>query len=136
MGMTASAAKTAIKNKLAAILPDLLSAASLDDFDDYLDEQPSNTEKAQIGLYVDEETDTTVLHTLSIIIQIQLYKRPDWKQKYHGILMGAIREHITADLIDFITRESIEADLYPVIENTSSFNFYIITFSEPLDDCS
>ena len=132
--MTAGQTKTAIKNKLASLLPALLTAAGLDNFDDYLDEQPDETEKTQIGIYIADETDTTETHTLQIIIQAQLYKKGDWKQAYHDVLMPAIRQHITAALVEYVTRENIIADLWPVDKNSSSFGFYIIDFSEPLDD--
>lgn len=135
MGMTATAAKTAIKNKLADVLPALLAAGSLDDFTDYLDSQPSDPEKLQIGIYIDEEMDTENDHILSVLIQVQLYRKADWTQKYHSVLMAAIRENVTADLVDFITRDQITADLWPVDQGSTSFNYYEVRFMEPLDDC-
>jgi hypothetical protein len=135
MGMTATAAKTAIKNKLASVLPALLAAESLDDFDEYLDSQPSDVEKMQIGIYVDEEMDTEDDHILSLLIQAQLYRKADWTQQYHSVLMATIREHITADLVGFMSRDQITADLWPVDQRSTSYSYYEIRFSEPLDDC-
>ena len=133
--MTASTAKTTIIDKLQDVLPDLFIAAGLDDFEEYIDEQPGPTEKRVLGIYIAEENDTTEFHTLILILQAQLYKKLDWKQEYHSVMMAAIRTNITASLIGFIVRERITADLYPVERSGSSFNFYEIEFSEPLDDC-
>ena len=135
MGMTATAAKTAIKNKLASELPALLAAESLDDFDEYLDSQPSDPEKMQLGIYTDEETDTVDDHILSVLIQAQLYGKADWAQAYHSVLMAAVREHVTADLVGVITRDQGTGDLWPVDQRSTSFNYYEVRFSEPLDDC-
>lgn len=135
MGMTATAAKTAIKNKLASELPALLTAEGLDDFDEYLDSQPSDAEKMQIGIYISEEMDTEDDHILSVLIQVQLYRKADWTQAYHSVLMAAIREHVTAHLVGFISRDQVTGDLWPVDQTSTSFNYYEVRFTEPLDDC-
>jgi hypothetical protein len=133
--MTASVVKTTIMAKLASVLPALLSTASLDNFTDYLDEQPNKTDALQLGIYIIDETDTVDSHVLTVLIQGQLYSQGDWKQKYNDVIMPAIREHITASLVGYNVRERIMADLWPVDVNGSSFAYYEIEFSEVLDDC-
>ena len=133
--MTATLAKTTIMNTLASVLPTLLSTAGLDNFEDYLDEQPDETEKRILGIYTISETDTTDNHTLVLLLQAQLYGQADWKQEYHSVIFQAIRDNITAELIGFTVREKIDADLYPVDRNSTSYGFYEIEFSEELDDC-
>ena len=135
MSMTATLTKTTIMNTLASVLPALLSTAGLDDFESYLDEQPDDTEKRILGIYVASETDTTDSHTLVLLIQAQLYRQADYKQEYHSVIMQAIRSNITAELIGFNVREKIDADLWPVDGSSTSYGFYEIEFSEELDDC-
>lgn len=135
MSYSTSVVKTKIKEKLAEVLPALLTAAGLDDFDDYLDDQPSKPDAVQLGVYVDTEIDIVDSHSLTIIIQAQLYRKGFKQDAYHAVLMPALRKYITAYLVDYTTRESITADLWPVDKNASSFSFYVIEFSEDLDDC-
>ncbi len=133
--MTSSAVKTTIINKLQEVLPDLFNTAGLDDFEKYMDSQPDDTEKRIIGIYIAEEGDTEDFHILTLLIQAQLYKKSDYKQEYHNIIMPAIRENITASLVGYIDRDSLIGDLYPVERSGTSFAFYEIQFSNPLDDC-
>ncbi len=92
--LSATAAKTAIKDKMAAVLPALLTGAGLDDLSSYLDKQPADREVTTLGLYTESESDSTDNRTLSIIMQIQLPRIGDWKQEYHSVILGAVRgEH-------------------------------------------
>ena len=133
--MTTAEIKTAIKNKFAADLPALLTTAGLADFEDYLTSQPSDYERRQLGMYTESRSNTTDNKSYSLIIQAQLASTGDFNQEYDDVIFPYIEKEITAELAGFITRESVEADLYPVDDNSTSFNFYILTFSSVLDDC-
>ena len=133
--LTTKQIKTIIRDKFAADLPALLTTAVLSDFEDYLISQPSNREKRQLGMYTEGRTNSTDFREFRLIIQAQLPRIADWEQNYDDVIFPYIEQEITAELLGFITRESVESDLYPVDQTGTSFNFYVLTFSSPLDDC-
>ena len=133
--MDANTVKSTIKTKLSTVLPGLLTAAGLNDFQDYLDTPPTDGDRRQLGIYVADEEDTIDLLRLAILIQAQLPGEPDGEQKYHSVIMKAIREHVTPELVGFHTRQRIFADCYPLDRTNSTLNFYEIDFQSELDDC-
>lgn len=133
--MTGSEIKTIIRDKFAADLPALLATAGLNDFEDYLPSQPGDYERRQLGMYTENRLDVTTDESFSLIIQAQLANTGDFKQEYDDVLFPYIKKNITAELCGFTVRDSLEADLYPVDSNSTSFYFYILTFSNQLDDC-
>lgn len=133
--MRAGAAAEAIRDRLAATLPAMLSSASLLNFEAYLDEPPRVAEERALCVYVVSETNTQDVHTASVMIQAQLYKVRD-ANAYHDVIMDAVVDELKPELVEYQNLESIESDVWPFSRNvSSSFLYYEITYSTDLDDC-
>lgn len=133
--MNSSAMLTAIINKLSSVLPGLFLTAGLANFDEYVHGAPTEYETKSLAIYLDSESDSTDLYNVSFLIQAQLYQIEN-PQAHHAVIFDAIRENITPALIGMETRNRIDADLWPINENTStSIIYYLLDFERNLDDC-
>lgn len=121
--------------KLSQVLPPLLSAAGLDDFEDYSIYPPDDADKKILAVYVDAERDFTVEYEIRFVIQAQL-ARERRTTEYHSVIFDAIRKNITSTLMGLEKRDNVEADIWPLDRgNGTSFCFYELSFTQDMDDC-
>ena len=133
--MTALEIKTLIMNTLSSVLPTLLSAEGLDDFDQYVNGIPKRSDDTELCIYTDFENDLTDNYDIGFIIQAQLYGK-DTQEEYHEVIFKAIQDNITSTLVELQTRNAIESDLWPLdVETSTSYLYYSISFTQQLDDC-
>lgn len=133
--MTSVAIRTLIKDTLAATLPALLSAAGLDDFDDYISGPTRDEEKKELAVYKESSLDATDQAVLSYTIQCQLTGVLD-PDLYDDIILPVIREKITPSLIDIERRDQVGSDVWPAdVNRATSFIYYSLIFNQSLDDC-
>lgn len=133
--MTQSQMLDKIKTLLEDNIPAVLTVASLDDFDDYLDEPPSDMEKKQLAVYLAEGSNKTDSGGESFLIQAQLPKifRPD---KYLSAMWGKIKEILDPSLLGFTSKEMSHITWYPSETNgAASFIYIEISFNTMYDDC-
>jgi len=135
MRQTASQQLTTIKNKLASVLPALLTSAGLTALDEYVIEAPEKSDTKSIAVYLDGEDDNTDEYSLKVIIQLQGYRIKNLTA-YHSVIFQALKDHITADLLKLNIRDGIFSDTWPLTKNNmTSYGFYGLEFLDILDDC-
>lgn len=133
--MTLSEMRKTIKDTLESVLPALLATASLDNFDNYYEGPPRNVDKKELCVYANHEINATLNYEVGFIIQAQLYQVLD-ELPYHDVIFKAIKDNITATLLDLQSRDRIEFDGWPMDDDTStSYCFYYLGFISDLDDC-
>ena len=125
----------AIKDKLEADLPALLSAAGLDDFDEYNNKSPLRSDDNEICVYINGGQNDVVSNNFAVIVQIQLSGK-DLIDEYHSIVKDYMLENITADIVDMVERVNFIYDIWPYdVHSNNTFAYYEITFEDKLDDC-
>lgn len=124
----------AIKDKAAATLPALLTAAGLDDFDRYRNKSPQKSNDLEFCVYIDSDDNTTSSRAFGVVIQCQIYGK-DQAQEYHSVIMPFLEEYITAELIEYEYRDGIRAEVWPMDNSSTSFVFYSVMFLTENDDC-
>jgi hypothetical protein len=135
--MTSVEIKTAIKDYLEAIVPGLLTAAGLDDFDAYLDQRPDDERERQLCVYLAEGKDTTLMATEAFIVQAQLPREmnPD---PYHNELWESAIKKFDPATVGMTSRDLTWLVWNPGEDTdggSTSFIYYEIVLSKELDDC-
>lgn len=128
-----------IKDELELYVPDALIAEGLEPFDEYVDTDPSATNKKSLAMYLGNRNSTLEGETLSVLIQLQLSGILDSRTAvlYGDIIDEQIRAHITPEMIDMTNLDSIEIDCYPAQSDAgSSYVYLALGFSSVVDDCS
>ena len=124
----------AIADLSAATLPGLLTTALLDDFAVYQNKSPLRAEDLEYCVYIDGGENTTDNKKFSVIIKCQIYEK-DEDQAYHSVIMPFIEKYITAELVDYLYRDSISFNLFPIEDRSTAYCFYFVSFTNQLDDC-
>jgi hypothetical protein len=132
--MTAIERTQAISDLLENNLPPLLATAGLDNFDVYQNKAPLRSTDLEMTVIVDYDEDDVDLYRFGVLIAAQLYGK-DQAQEYHSIIMEFLREFLTGSVVGIMERNSIKGDPWPIDLNSTSFCFYEVGFSEPLDKC-
>lgn len=124
----------AIADKAALILPGLLTTALLSPFVQYINKSPLEVDDNEFCVYIDSDINNEDSLLFSALIQVQI-SGEDKVQEYHSVIMPFIEENIDADLVDYVDRDSIEADVWPMDNTSRSFIYYTVSFSSPSEDC-
>lgn len=132
--MTPKEKVTAIKNLLETNLPGVLSAAGLDDFEDYLAKQPNDSNKRQSGTYIFQDDDTTDTERTGFVLHFQLPRKFD-ALEYHDAIYPYLQESLVPSVVDLDIREGIETDILYADNSGTSIIGYFVIFTEDLDDC-
>jgi hypothetical protein len=51
------------------------------------------------------------------------------------VIKPFIKKYITADVVDYLYRDSISFNLWPMEDRSTAFCFYFVSFTNQLDDC-
>lgn len=132
--MTAKQQVAAIRNKLASTLPAALTSAGLQDFEDYLERPPNDRDKRQIGVYCTRDTDSTnqLLRLLVIHIELPGVRNED---DYHAVINPVVKQQITPELIDMVSRDEIDSLIFPIEPRDNSATiYYFMRYTSELDD--
>lgn len=133
--MTAVEKTAAIRDLLSANIPGLLTAASLENFDEYLNKSPLRGDDRELAVYIDSEINDVNTSSFQVVIQAQIYGK-DQVQEYHSVIMPFLESDLTGEVVGMTQRVMIEAEIYPMeIKTSSSFIFYGVGFETELDDC-
>ena len=125
----------AIRDLFSNNLPDLLTDASLDNFDEYLNKSPLRSQDKELCVYIDFDDNDSDSYSFGVVIQAQLYGS-DQVQEYHSVIMKFIEENIIGDTVGFTVRNNIAADIWPMdIERSTAFIYYSVGFMTRTDDC-
>lgn len=136
--MRSSVAITNIKNKLAEVLPAVLTAEGLEDFDEYVAGDPTSTGVKSLAVYFNESSNDTDLEVVSFLIQLQLYRvlSAATATLYKDVVGETILKYVQPSLAGMTMRSQVKADQFPVQEDVgTAFVFFDIVFSRDLDDC-
>ena len=49
--------------------------------------------------------------------------------------MPFLEKEITSNVVDYVNRDSISFNLFPLEDRSTAFCFYFLDFNEGLDDC-
>jgi hypothetical protein len=135
-GKTVKQQAKLIIDELEDRLPAALTAASLDDFQDYIQGTPNDQDRRQICCYYAFGSHTGDQRSRSFVIDIQLPGVLDYESNYLTAISEVIEQYITADLVQMVDRDEIQEQQFPIEPGDgSTFVLYVVRFSEDLDDC-
>lgn len=133
--MTPVQKTAAIRDLLSANLPDLLSTAGLDNFDEYRNKSPLRSDDNEICTYIITDDNEVNNDSFGVIIRAQIYGK-DLDQEYHSVIKPFLESDLTGSVVGMTQRTSIKSDLYPMeINGSTAYILYSVIFDSELDDC-
>jgi len=125
-----------LKNTLQPVISNALATASIEDFDDYLANTPTQSEKKQLAFYFDNKQNDGTNKIFNFIVQAQLHgvlARDSWD--YQDIIESAILG-IDVESLGYESMDRLNIETYPIFENDSTIILFELSFSISVDDCN
>lgn len=136
--MRSSDSTIAIRDKLQAVLPSVLAANALGDFDEYVTSNSTNVEKKSLCVYFSDQTKTYYLDKAMFIIKLQLYGilDPLKATKYMDVVSETVESQISPELVGFNRISEVGSDIWPSNEDESTqLVFITLEFESDKDGC-
>lgn len=126
---------TTLKKACETDLPALFVANGLTDLAVYSASGSKDAEQTGLFIYHNESNWDYSIDRASIIFQLQLYGL-DLLQasKYTDILRDYLKDYNPQN-IGFTNLENLSIDTWPDEQNSTTFVFIVVSWSEPLDSC-
>ena len=127
---------SAVYAAVQSAIPSALADAGIDDFEDYLDDTPSDDGRRQFGVWLADAEDQLDEESTSFWMQAQLPGIHD--PKFHvSAIWAALKSALKPSIIHMIDREMTYVAWYPGEKpktGSSSIIDFEVRFTRPLDD--
>ena len=126
---------TQLQTDLSADLPDLLTAESLADFNNYVIGESREARETALCVYKDSLRMDDTQNLLSLIFQAQLYK-VDFESaaKYEDIIKDYLNDY-NPEEIGMNILEGLDIDTWPMDNGSGVLIFFTVQYREELDGC-
>jgi len=117
-------------------LPAVLSALGVDNFDEYVNRPPRDTQRVTCSIIYDPDLPFDVYNsTAPVLFYLQLYRK-DYEDAllYASAVLDFVKNFDTQK-IGFSITDGITIDIIPIERERSTLVYITATFMEPLDSC-
>ena len=126
---------TQFQTDLSSDLPDLLTAESLTNFQNYVIGESREVRETALCVYKDSLRMDDTQNLLSLIFQAQLYKVDfETAAKYEDVIKDYLKSY-NPEEIGMNILDGIDTDTWPMENSSGVLIFFTVQYTEELDGC-
>jgi len=126
---------TQFQTDLSSDLPDLLTAESLTNFQNYVIGESREARETALCVYKDSLRMDDTQNLLSLIFQAQLYKVDfETAAKYEDVIKDYLKSY-NPEEIGMNILDGIDTDTWPMENSSGVLIFFTVQYTEELDGC-